>query len=621
MYKYLKTCVLLILLLPATLMGRDIKDSLWHVYKTAEKPDKKINALLSIASEYDLANDVKGRDSIFDIALDDLTVKTQDTLLIDLYNWYFDREEEYFTERSIDYARDLDEIVRKYNKNSWFCLNRRAAAKVLLYQYKDNEALEAANQAFYYASLGNDPVLKVRTMLLLGYCLDKNEKKIEAFKKYTDALYLSRKIENSDLVYMCYEYLGTFYYLIDNREKAKEYGTEQYKILLEQHPIDSLALMRLNVTFASYLFDNKEQEAGEKLTWQALNYTIRHGYKRLKQKTFITYRTFLINNSRFKELSELYTKQFPGDLAAIALNDPKLFFRLKAFILEADGNIDSAQYYYTKAEESIKDGSNSVYVSNFYKRYGEFLIRRGKITDAESKLKLAYEHAEKAQYIPYLTELTHELDSLSYSQGKVDQAYKYAQLNLKYNKQSELDRQQEKLLKIEVENEARQRELIAEQEAEAIERNHNIQYMGISIVIILSFIVLAMLGRFKVHRIVIKSIGFFSFIFFFEFIIMLADHKIHHITHGEPWKFLAFKIVLIGMLLPFHHWIEEKVIHYLVSRKLVDASRMTFGTFIRNIKNNLLPDKKHDHEQVATEDLKNIDLPDEEVIIKPDVTE
>ncbi|HYD21133.1 MAG TPA: hypothetical protein VEB40_06650, partial [Flavipsychrobacter sp.] len=118
-------------------------------------------------------------------------------------------------------------------------------------------------------------------------------------------------------------------------------------------------------------------------------------------------------------------------------------------------------------------------------------------------------------------------------------------------------------------------------------RRYNIQYMGISIVIVLSFIVLAILGSFKVHRVVVKALGFFSFIFFFEFIIMFADHEIHHFTHGEPWKFMLFKIMLIAILLPLHHWLEEKVIHYLVSHRMVDASRMSFSSFFRNLKNNI----------------------------------
>jgi hypothetical protein len=55
----------------------------------------------------------------------------------------------------------------------------------------------------------------------------------------------------------------------------------------------------------------------------------------------------------------------------------------------------------------------------------------------------------------------------------------------------------------------------------------------------------------------------------FEFIILIADTKIHDITHGEPWKVLAIKIGLIAILLPLHHKVEEKVIHYLTTQELL----------------------------------------------------
>jgi hypothetical protein len=64
-------------------------------------------------------------------------------------------------------------------------------------------------------------------------------------------------------------------------------------------------------------------------------------------------------------------------------------------------------------------------------------------------------------------------------------------------------------------------------------------------------------------------LGFFAFILLFEFITLLADNQIHRWTHGEPWKVLAIKIVLIAMLLPLHHWLEKKVIHYLTSQHLL----------------------------------------------------
>jgi hypothetical protein len=104
--------------------------------------------------------------------------------------------------------------------------------------------------------------------------------------------------------------------------------------------------------------------------------------------------------------------------------------------------------------------------------------------------------------------------------------------------------------------------------------------MGITIAIATVFLFLVLLGIFQVSVSTIKIIGFFAFIFFFEFLILIADNQIHHMTHGEPLKVLAIKVVLIALLLPLHHWMEHRVVSYLTSRRLIIP---TARGFWRNI--------------------------------------
>lgn len=551
-------------------------DSLWRIYRTSKSVVEQKNALFRLGEVYELKNNAKGRDSLIDIAVDDASHKAHDSILIELYHQYFEKDEVAYTDRAIDYSKSLSELVEKHRNNKWLSYAYSAKAKICLYRFDNKGALENASEAYYYAGLASNDQLKVKAMLLLGVSLENNNKKIEAFKKYTDALYLSKKLEDDRLIYVCYQKLASFYYLIDNRKKAKEYVSEQFKILEKQEQFDSVEYTKLNIVYATYLFDNNERVAAEKITQQVLAYSEIHGYTQLKQLIFSIYRTYLINEGHFAALANIYTKQYPDELHELSLSRPNLYLRLKAIIAEANNQPDSAEYYYSVVEQRLNGNApDKIFVSNFFRRYGEFLLRRGKLNDAETKLQRAFTYAKDAQYLPYLTELAQELDSLYYSQGKTEEAYKYAKFNLQYSKQAELVHQEEELLKLEVENEARQRELMAQREVEETERKHNIQYMGISIMIVVFFIILAMLGSFRVPSFVLKGLGFISFIFFFEFIIMLADHKIHHITHGEPVTFLAFKIVLIAILLPLHHWMEHKVVHYLSTHKLIDTSKIS----------------------------------------------
>jgi hypothetical protein len=123
------------------------------------------------------------------------------------------------------------------------------------------------------------------------------------------------------------------------------------------------------------------------------------------------------------------------------------------------------------------------------------------------------------------------------------------------------------LMKLEVETENRRKEREAREEELNTERRHNIQYMGFTAGLVLLFISIVLLGRLPVPVPVIRTVVFLSFIFLFEFIILLLDRTIQVWTHEEPWKVLLIKIVLAAGLVPLHHWLEHRVIHYLSQRR------------------------------------------------------
>jgi hypothetical protein len=119
---------------------------------------------------------------------------------------------------------------------------------------------------------------------------------------------------------------------------------------------------------------------------------------------------------------------------------------------------------------------------------------------------------------------------------------------------------------------------IEKEKQEAKRKRFNIQYLGITIGITALFVALVMLGMFRVSRTTIKMLGFFAFLMFFEFIFLIFKKNIVSITEGEPWKDLLFMIGLAALLLPLHHWLEHKVIHYLTSHnRLTEA-----GSNLRN---------------------------------------
>jgi tetratricopeptide (TPR) repeat protein len=106
-----------------------------------------------------------------------------------------------------------------------------------------------------------------------------------------------------------------------------------------------------------------------------------------------------------------------------------------------------------------------------------------------------------------------------------------------------------------------------EREARQEQRN-NLQYLGLGISGIAILILLFLLGLVRAKPWVINLMSFFGFIFIFEFVVLLLDKQIQHLTHDEPWKVLLIKVGMIALIYPLHHFIDEKVSHHLIHKKI-----------------------------------------------------
>jgi tetratricopeptide (TPR) repeat protein len=237
------------------------------------------------------------------------------------------------------------------------------------------------------------------------------------------------------------------------------------------------------------------------------------------------------------------------------------------------GQFDSAFYFLKRAEVgySLHGNANDQYW--FFASMGAYYGKRHDYKKSLEYFLKAKKNADVAQDLDLQQNLAINLDSIYQKLGDYKSAYAYNRQYHVFKDSLQKLSTEKDLMLLELDNENRRKERLALEEEEAKRTRHNIQYMGITAAIAGVFIVLVMLGIFSVSAGTIRILGFFAFIFLFEFIILLADNQIHHWTHGEPWKILAIKIGLISILLPLHHFLEEKVNHYLTSRKMLDLNK------------------------------------------------
>ncbi|MES1181778.1 MAG: hypothetical protein ABUL44_03195, partial [Flavobacterium sp.] len=240
------------------------------------------------------------------------------------------------------------------------------------------------------------------------------------------------------------------------------------------------------------------------------------------------------------------------------------YFSEVTFCYNKLGIKDSAFIFLQKMKDVIEKNERTKWM--YYSHLGDYYKLINDVDNAALNYSIADAGEAVGNNITVRIERYANLDTLYSRAGNYQKAYYYKSLWMKYKDEDEALSKEGDLVVMEIDNENHQ------MESERRVR-HNIQYMGITAGLASVFILLVLFGVFSSGASVIKGLSFFAFIFFFEFLILLFDNVIHDFTHGEPWKVLSIKIVLIGMLLPFHHYIEKKVSNHLLNRKKVSLFR------------------------------------------------
>ncbi|MEI7662175.1 MAG: hypothetical protein WCK34_08255 [Bacteroidota bacterium] len=477
--------------------------------------------------------------------------------------------------KALGYLQRAEQISSGMNNPDITYRTSKNLASVYLAGYMYDKALACNYKSLSIANTADNLVHKVESFLDIGRSLEGKNQKIEAFRNYMTASNLAEKGNKHELLETCYDRLSNFYNFNRLYNKATRYKLMQLDLVRKQRPSDSVALMWIEYDLQVIDLNSNNNRLNEKNMLNVLDFAARKRNQRLMNYEIALYRTHLIEADKIGLLKELYCKRFPGEWEKLASGNPGLYYRIKAFFSEHENDPDSALYFFRKAEQILASDPNMILQSKFYNRYGQFLLRHGDKQKALDKLTSSYLTAEKASYFEYMVIASGQLESLFAAMGNYESAYKYAVLNKALADSINDLSKQDQILVMEIDHETRQRERLAEHEKEETLRRHYLQYTAITIGILSAFVLLIMLGSLKVPEWIIRMLGFFSFIFLFEFIILIADHKIHEITEGEPWKVLLIKIFLIAILLPLHHEIEKLVIGYLLNHKLLNFQQFS----------------------------------------------
>lgn len=436
---------------------------------------------------------------------------------------------------------------------------------------KMDPALNYGNLAESIAVSSDNDSLKINSALQLGHIYLRRNERMLAFRSYLRATNKAEEIKSFEFQKNCYYYMSQFYSGLGDLEQAKDYI---YKVIAltkkYNKPYDRLNAY--NVIGQLY-GRNNQPEIARTFFEQSLALADTLNFPLIKLNTYGAMWNMYLQRDRAKEALDFFKTQ-PELQRYMKQAGFDHFINLTYGMAYAEiKKLDSAEYYLKLAEKDFESNSDIYNRHSFYmgmsyfhtlkkdyRKALEYGLKGKSIADAIGSIEMQKNDASR-------------LDSLYQKIGDFERAYFFnKQYQIAKDSLTKLTMDKELAL-AEVENENRRAQREAALAAEAQRERHNIQYMGITAAIAAVFILLVMLGIFSVSQTTIRILGFFAFIFLFEFIILLADNKIHHWTHGEPWKVLLIKIGLISILLPLHHYTEKKVIHYITSRKMFDLNR------------------------------------------------
>jgi len=552
-------------------------------YRSTGNDSLKIEKLRELAFFYcDYLDENNVADSIGEIAIQIAEKSHRPELLFLAYCGYVESNDLHeFYQKALDYALKAEQISFIGKTSSDIFRNYKDIVSVYISGYEFDKALEYSYKLLSLAGAYDNSAMKTESYLCIGQCLEGKNQKIEAFRNYLNAVSLADRTRNSRLQRECYSRLSNFYNFNKLYNKATHYKLLERELVKNDPPVDSAALMWIEYDLQVIDINSDHNKLYESNMNSILHFASRNQHKRMLSYEIALIRTHYIEANEIGKLHELYYEKYPMEMTRLISENPGLYYRLKAFFCEYEHKPDSALFYFNKAEKILTSDQNKILQSNFYNRFGQFLARHGYQKRAIASFSKSLELARTVFYIDYMLGAVKQLESLYARGGDYKNAFNYSVLNKILNDSINNNSKKEQLLVIEIDHETRQRELFAEQEKQETIKRHYLQYSAMTIGIFSVFIILIMLGSMKVPEWIIRMLGFFSFIFLFEFIVLLADNKIHDITHGEPWKVLLIKIGLIAFLLPLHHTIEKRVIAYLLNHKLLDISKYSVVLRIR----------------------------------------
>lgn len=436
-----------------------------------------------------------------------------------------------------------------------------------------DKALSYSNQAFSYAGLIKNDSITARVYYELGSVYFSKSEKLLALRNFLAGFRLAEELKNYPLQRSGYSRLSAFYSSLEDYDQAIDYQVDAMNTLEKIKSGQSIYNKVQDLNRIGDLY-------GYKKSWDMANHYYEKSLAMADSLKFeplkaMSYRSIVNNYVAANEPQKAldYFNNHPQLKQYLqAMNFGYFIDQSYGFMYTQIGKYDSAKYYYSKVADFFAKDVNVSNQFSYNYQLGILYRKTGEYDKSLHHFTIANQLADKMGSLPQKSYVANMLDSIYQQKGDYKQALFYnTQYHTLKDSVEKLGKEKD-IMQTEAADEKQRQDRITKLAEEKKRQRNNIQYLGITIGIVAFFILLVVMGMFKVSATTIKMISFFAFIMFFEFIFLIFKKNIYSLTKGEPLMDLLFMIGLAALLLPLHHWLEHKVIHYLTSHNRLTSA-------------------------------------------------
>jgi tetratricopeptide (TPR) repeat protein len=476
-------------------------------------------------------------------------------------------------DKAISYYEQGLELARQNKLDEEMIRAYLSLSEVSRYIPDPDRALGYCNQAYSYASVLKSDSLTAKVHFEYGMVFQAKSQKLLALRNYMAGLRIAEELKNPTLLRIGYNRLSIFYAGIEDYDKAIDYLTKSFQKLDEiktgQTPYNRVQdLVRIGDLYAQ----KKNHEMAMHFYERSLQAADSIRYEPIKALGYRSIVTNYLAADQPRKALDYFNAHPQLKYFLESMNFGHFVDQSYGFIYIQLEKYDSALYYYQKIAPFFERGVSTGNMLSYYSQLGMLHRKMGAIDKSIGYYNKAKAIADEIGQLEQMKAVAVQLDSLYQAKGDFKQAFHYASLHHRYQDSLATLGKEKDIMQVEVADEQQRQERIQRELLEKKQKRDNIQYLLITIGIAGLFVVMVMMGMFKVSATTIKMVGFFTFLMFFEFIFLIFKKNIYGITHGEPWRDLLFMILLAAILLPLHHWLEHRVIHYLTSHNRLTSS-------------------------------------------------